>query len=417
MKSVGIFSAQVQRRMAANPLRIILEDFASDLESAGYLRSTIQEYLRVAEHFASWLARRHLSPPQITAEVVERFVRLHLPRCHCPKPAATTARNCRSALHQLLRVLQRRAVIVQKPALLTPIDRLVGGFDHYMSQVCGLADATRLQRRRFSRQFLRWRFGRQHRLRPEQIRRPDLLRFIGSRAKTLRPGSVKVLTASLRSFLRFLQMEGRVQPTLVAAVPSLPAWERFTVPPTLSRQQIADLLRSFDRSTPLGRRDYAMTLCMTELGLRLSEVAQLSIADLDWRKGTLRLIKNKTRRERLLPLPARLGRALVSYLRHGRLAVGQQRIFLCHHFPWGSPLGTGQVRYAIQKAYVRAGIPATRIHLLRHSFATNLHQQGTSIKALADLLGHQSLESTTIYTRVNLRQLRLVAMPWPGSRR
>jgi site-specific recombinase XerD len=227
---------------------------------------------------------------------------------------------------------------------------------------------------------------------------------------------VKVLTVSLRSFLRFLQMEGKVKPTLAAAVPSLPAWERSTVPRTLSRGQIADLLRCFDRSTPLGRRDYAMTLCMTELGLRLGEVALLSIDNLDWRAGTLRLAKNKTGRERLLPLPSRVGRALISYLRRGRPSTAHKRIFLCHHFPHGTPLGTGQVRYAIQKAYARAGIAATRVHLLRHSFATNRHQQGASLKALADLLGHQSLESTTIYTRVNLRQLRRVAMPWPGSK-
>ena len=76
---------------------------------------------------------------------------------------------------------------------------------------------------------------------------------------------------------------------------------------------------------------------------------------------------------------------------------------------------TSQIRYAIQKAYIHAGIPATRIHLLRHSFATNLHQHGTGVKELADLLGHQSLESTTIYTRVNLPQLRMVAMPWPRT--
>jgi site-specific recombinase XerD len=158
-----------------------------------------------------------------------------------------------------------------------------------------------------------------------------------------------------------------------------------------------------------------MTLCMSELGLRLSEVAQLSLDDLDWRQGTLRLVKNKTGRERLLPLPQRLGKALVAYLRRGRPTVAQKRIFLCHHFPYGTALGASQVRYAIQKAYARAGIPATRTHLLRHSFATNLHRQGTSLKALADVLGHQSLESTTIYTRVNLPQLRSVAMPWPAS--
>ena len=400
--------------MAANHLGIILDEFACNLQSAGYLRCNVQKYLRIAEHFGHWLGGCHLQPQQITPEVIDRFVSLHLPRCRCPKPAPTTAQRCRTALHRLLKLLQRRGLIAHRAEPLTPLDRLIGRFDNYMSQVCGLADASRLVFRRNSRQFLLWRFtGRSLRL--EQIRRCDLLRFVGSRAKTLRPRSVKLLTASLRAFLRFLQMEGRVKPTLVAAVPGLPAWERSTAPRTLSRDQLADLLRCFDRSTSLGRRDYAMTLCMTELGLRLSEVAQLSLNDLDWRKGTLRLAKNKTGRERLLPLPFRLGRALASYLRRGRPSVAQKRIFLCHHFPRGTPLGTGQVRYAIQKAYARAGIPATRIHLLRHSFATNLHQQGTGVKALADLLGHKSLESTTIYTRVNLRQLRLVAMPWPRS--
>ena len=414
MKRVDLFCAYVRRRMAANHLGIILEDFVGDLEKAGYFGSTIREYARVAEHFTSWWGRCHRSGEQISAVEMERFLSRHLPQCRCPKPAPTTTRNCRTAIHRLLGFLQRRGAIVQSSERLTAIERLIGRFEHHLSQVCGLADATRRQRRRYGRQFLRWRFGKQP-LRVAHIDRSDLVRFVGARAKTLRPASVKVLTVALRSLLRFLQLEGRVKSTLLAAVPSLPAWERFAAPQTLSRRQIADLLRSFDRSTPLGRRDYAMTLCMTELGLRLSEVAQLSLDDLDWHKATLRLVKNKTGRERLLPLPQRLGKALVGYLRRGRPTVAQKRIFLCHHFPYATPLGASQVRYAIQKAYARAGIPATRTHLLRHSFATNRHRQGASLKALADVLGHQSLESTTIYTRVNLPQLRSVAMPWPAS--
>lgn len=415
MKRVALFSSCVRCRMAASHLGIILEDFAHDLEKAGYLGSSIREYLRVAEHCSLWLARRHLGARRITAELIGRFVRLHLPRCRCPKPANSTARSCLTALHRLLEYLQRRGVVVQRPEPSTPIDRLVGGYDRYMSQTCGLADATRLHRRRYCREFLRWRFGN-GRLRPEQIQRSDVLRFVGSRSKLLRPASLKVFTVSLRSFLRFLQLQGRVKPTLVAAVPSLPAWERFRMPQTLSREQIARLLRGFDRSTAVGRRDFAITLCMTELGLRISEIAHLSLHDLDWRKGTLRLVKSKVGRERLLPLPRCLGQALASYLRHGRPTGAQAPVFLCHHFPYGTPLSTGQVGYAIRKAYARAGLPVTRTHLLRHSFATHLHQQGASVKALADVLGHQSLESTTIYTRVNLRQLRSVAMPWPGSK-
>ena len=204
MKRVELFSAFVRCRMAASHLGIILEDFARDLENAGYLRSTIQDYLRVAEHFSFWLARRHLSVRQITAELTNRFVRLHLPRCCCPKPANSTARNCLPALHRLWEFLQRRGVVVQRPEPSTPIDRLVGSYEDYMSQTCGLAHATRVHRRRYGREFLRWRFGKQP-LRPEHIQRSDLLRFVGSRSKVLRPASVKVLTISLRSFLRFLQ--------------------------------------------------------------------------------------------------------------------------------------------------------------------------------------------------------------------
>ena len=161
MKRVTFFGAYVRRRMAANHLGIILEDFSNDLQRAGYLRCTIQEYLRAAEHFGLWLGRCNLTPQRITAEVMDRFVRRHLPWCRCPKPAATTARGCRTALHRLLEFLQRHEVITQRPAPLKPIDRLVGSFEHYMSHACGLADATRLQRRRYSRQFLMWRFGEQ----------------------------------------------------------------------------------------------------------------------------------------------------------------------------------------------------------------------------------------------------------------
>ena len=414
MKRVDLFSAYVRHRMAASHLGIILEDFACDLKKAGYLRCTIQEYLRVAEHFSRWLSRHQLNAREISGELIQRFIRAHLPRCRCPQPANSSARSCHTALHRLWEFLQRRGVVVQKLEPSTAIDRLVESYDGYMSHTCGFAEATRLHRQRYAREFLTWRFGKQA-LRPELIQRSDVLRFVGSRSKCLRPGSVKVLTVSLRSFFRFLQLQGRVKPSLVAAVPSLPAWERFRLPQTLSRKQLSGLLRSCDRATAVGRRDFAMILCMTELGLRISEVAHLSLPDLDWRKGTLRLIKSKVGRERLLPLPRRLGKALASYLRRGRPSVAQRQIFLCHHFPCGSPLSTGQVGYAIRKAFARAGLDVTRTHLLRHSFATLLHQQGASVKALADVLGHQSLESTTIYTRVNLPQLRTVALPWPNS--
>ncbi len=130
--------------------------------------------------------------------------------------------------------------------------------------------------------------------------------------------------------------------------------------------------------------------CLVEMTHRTGAKMTLHLPEAS---STLRLIKSKVGRERLLPLPQRLGKALASYLRWGRPAVVHRQVFLCHHFPYGSPLSTGQVGYAIRKAFTRAGLSVTRTHLLRHSFATNLHQQGASVKALADGLGHQAWTS------------------------
>jgi len=177
MKRVAIFSPHVQRRMAANHLNIILDAFARDLENAGYLRCNIQKQIRIAEHFGRWLGQRRLQPRQITREVIDRFVRLHLPQCHCPEPAPTTAQRCRAALNRLLELLRRRGLVGQRPDPLTPLDRLVGRFDNYLMHLLGLAGASRRVYCRFGHQFLQWRFGKLS-PRPEQIRRSDLVRFV-----------------------------------------------------------------------------------------------------------------------------------------------------------------------------------------------------------------------------------------------
>jgi site-specific recombinase XerD len=114
-------------------------------------------------------------------------------------------------------------------------------------------------------------------------------------------------------------------------------------------------------------------------------------------------------------LPARLARAIASYLRHGRPPSGHREVFLRHRTPLGRPLRPVAVRWAMRRRYERVGIRATGTHILRRTFATRLHQRGASLKLVADFLGHQDLGTASVYARVNLKELRRLVLQWPKT--
>jgi integrase/recombinase XerD len=199
----------------------------------------------------------------------------------------------------------------------------------------------------------------------------------------------------------------------VSAVPTIPVWRLSSIPKALPPEDLDRFLRSFDRSTPGGRRDYAMALCMADCGLRACEVAALRLKDVDWRQATLRIPATKTLRSRLLPLTSRVGRAIAAYLRNGRPQSPERGLFLLRYAPWTSAT-TFTVRRALMRAYERSDAdPWSGPHALRHTLATRMVQQGARIKEIADVLGHARIDTTFIYTKVNLPMLRRVAMPWP----
>ena len=410
-------SAFVRRRMAASHLGIILDDFALDLQARGHVLTVIQSYGQIAEHFSRWLATQHLPMRQLDELVVEQFICGHLSHCHCPRPAPTHPGNCRSALTRLLVFLRQTHQIraaVSEPV--SKVERLVKQYDRHLDEVAGLTLATRQYRCRYAREFLRTR-QRQGRIQLSNLSAKTLTRYVERRAQGLKPASLRVLTTALRSLLSFLHFSGRLRQSWAQAVPRPAAWPRRSLPPVLSAEQYQNFLNCFDPTTRTGRRDFAMALCLCMLGLRTHEVAGLSLADVDWRQATVHLRHTKQQRERLLPLPPRLRRALIVYLRNGRPATRSRALFVRHQAPLGEALQAHHVRSAMRRAFARCGIAPDRVHSLRHTFATRLHRKGVGLKAIADLLGHASLDTTAGYARVNLEELRQAALPWPERRR
>jgi len=405
--------AFMRRRMAASQLGIILFDFALYLRGTGYARKSLHQLLAVVEHFSRWMSTQSLRVRDLDEAVVERFVRSHLPRCRCPKPAPRARIHYRSALRLLLSFLREHAALRSKPpGRLYGFGKLLIQYDDYLNRVAGLTEGTRDDRLRYAREFLRWRFGRD-RVQPRSLSPTDANRFLRKRASGLKPASVRAAASSLRSLMRFLHSTGRMDRRLAEAVMCPPPWPHSPVPDTLSEAELEAFLSSFDRNTPLGRRDFAIALCLCLLGLRASEVASLRLEDVNSSARTLHLRDTKTRRARVLPLPRCVVKALSVYIKQDRPSTCSKVIFIRHVAPLQEPRGSFLVQHAMQRAFARCGLGPRRVHILRHTFATRLHRRGVGLKAIADLLGHQSLVTTAGYARVNLDQLRLAALPWP----
>ena len=156
---------------------------------------------------------------------------------------------------------------------------------------------------------------------------------------------------------------------------------------------------------------------MLNLGLRSGEVAFLELTDIDWRRSIIRLRCNKNRMSRELPLMHRCGNALADYLQWGRPESLSQKVFVRHSTPSGYDLSSENVRGAMRRAYKRAGLPQewTGTHILRHTAATRMFNNGASLKEIADVLGHQSIDTTIIYTKVNTVAMKTVCQAWPGA--
>jgi site-specific recombinase XerD len=296
------------------------------------------------------------------------------------------------------------------------VDRLITAYDWHMDRVCGLSVETRRRRRRCARQFLGWRFGRgQPQL--EQLQARQVSSYVFLRARRLGPTGIRALVVNLRNFLRFLEFSGRLRPGLAEAVPQPVPPLPPPPPKTLEPEQWRKFLNSFPRSTAKGRRDYAIVRCLAELALRGQEVVSLTLDDLDWRAMTVRLAQTKQQRQRLLPLPNGVAKAIVSYLQHGRPPTQSRMLFVHHLAPVGQALRAQSVRVLVRRAFARCGLKASGTYILRHTWATWAHRRGTGLKLIADLLGHRSLGSTQRYAHVNLEELRQVALPWPRIKR
>ena len=291
------FCPRVVRRLRSCAHAAMLKEFLGRLHDRGLSRNTIQNYLHAAQVFLQWLRKRRQPIDSADETTVRAFA--------CRRPCGNRPRaNAHAALRHLLRCLRETGVVAPRPpASRSAVERIVADYDAYLHGTCGLAASTRLYRRRYSREFIQFVFG-SGRIGWKGLR-PDHIQSFIARYGDGRVAAAGVAAGSLRSFLRWLQFQGKIGPGLTGAVPRLPRWRLVGLPTVMDDRQLQAFLASFDQSRPSGRRDYAMALCMVDLGLRVAEVVDLTLDDLNETIGTLRLTAGKSRG--IVCCPCRIG--------------------------------------------------------------------------------------------------------------
>ncbi len=403
---MGRPTSRVSRVVVAGPLAAFAKAFAAELEARGYTRRSAIGQLRQVGRLSCWLETNSLTATDLSVRRVEEFLAFQRTE------GGSRSQWSRPGLLCLLDVLGAEGVPTgEDPAVsCSPTATLLGSFDHHLRIERGLAAGTVRGYVGHVRWFLD-RLGSAPAL--DGLTAADVSAAVLRRSANVSVSTTQYFVAALRSFLRFCFLEGLVDRDLSQATLSVTGRRRSSLPKGITKPDADALLGSCDRRTGVGRRDYAVILVLLRLGLRRAEVASLKLDDLDWRAGEM-VVHGKGARQDRLPLPADVGEAIAGYLQRGRPTSDSRQLFLQARAPF-TPIASGTVSSTVRRACRRAGIAEVGAHRLRHTAACEMAAAGVPLVEIAQVLRHHSLQSTALYARVDVEQLRLLAAPWPAG--
>jgi integrase/recombinase XerD len=384
-----------------------LDELAGTMAREGFAALTIVEHLRTCVQLARWAERRGIDLARWDECILSGF------RRHLVKRRLTKCNRVVGHAAQFLAFLRARGVIA--PAMPAPAPTsapIVELFVSWMVRHRGVAPHT-IHRYRRALDLFVTALGEDPATYDVASIRAFVVEQLGRRGRC----ETRAAVTAIRSFLRFLVMEGRLAPGIEQCVPTVPQWRLSSLPRYLEARDVESVVDSCDLTTGHGIRDHAVLLLLSRLGLRAGDIVAMTIDDIDWRRGTL-CVQGKSHREAVLPLPQDVGDALLAYLERGRPRSDSKRVFLTVLAPTRPFASSSAVSDIVRFALARAGVcnpPSRGAHLLRHSAATAMLRAGGSLETIAAVLRHQSPDTTTHYAKVDVAMLLEVAQPWPGG--
>lgn len=374
----------------------------------GYSAKSIRLTIQTISAFVEWKKDcRNGGPAVVLYDDIDRFI-------ECRAATATLRHGERRSIRLLRAKLIEAGVVHQPPPAVHPIDDLTGKFSIELRRR-GYAAPTISAHMRYSKQFLgaSWIEGSGI----THLQYDDIRDYLASQFERHTVATSKIISSRLRVFLQFCWNARVIELDLARAVPMVKSHRLSSLPSFMSVGQLDEVLAACDRATVAGRRDFAILMLLSRLGLRAKEVALLSLDDIDWRRGIVQ-VHGKGGRVAAMPLPQDVGAAIADYIVDGRPSSGARTIFHrvetpCTPFSNATPVIL-IARRALKRAKI-TGLRSHHAHIFRHTFATIAIRSGVSLTELAQVLRHKQPDTTRIYAKLDTEGLRSLARPWLGA--
>lgn len=387
-----------------------IDEFASQLLLEGYPKKTLRNRFLVIKALNQWLIKTKLDLKTLDSFNINQFIKYRL------KNNVMIGRGELVTLNKFITLLRSKAFIpseklVKKKKSL--IEEELSTYKNFLITEKGLSLSTISRYLGLNEKFLKYIFDN-HPIDYQDISSQDIIKFIKKFACKNSICSSRMMVGSIRSFLNFLVYHGEINHSLVECIPGIPNRRLTTIPYYLSEKDLSHLLICSKGKTPAKRRNYSILLLLSRLGLRASEIVKLSLDDINWEQGEI-IIQGKGYKQVKYPLPADIGRSLVAYLKYVRPHSANRRVFFTIRPPY-RPFKNGvTVSTIVKRALITAGLNPKKkgAHLLRHTLATECLRKGASLIEISEILGHESIDTTAIYAKVDFAQLRTLTMPWP----
>lgn len=407
-----IFKSQATiQKLREGILGKYIDAFATYFVEQGYSQKTLRYRFGLVSKLNIWLQVHKLKLNNFNEQQISQFIQYR------KKTTANFIRKGDGKTLQLLVEFLRNKGVIPEQKILAPenesVEKLIREFTLYLLEEKGLLASTAKRNGDVIRQFLLKLFGQQ-RFNSQELTRSSLITYISDCREHYSSKNTQLIASILRSFLYFLLITGEIKTELAQCIPSIHGYRATHLPVFLTADQIKKLLSACDQSTPSGCRNYAILLLLIRLGVRASEVLKLSLDDINWSQGTIK-ITGKRKKRRVLPIPHDVGKAIATYLKKARPHCSSRQVFIRSRAPFQGLHNSSNISSIVRRALITAGLSPQQqgAHLLRYTAATEALRCGATLFEIGDLLGHCSVDTTALYTKVDIVRLKEIAMPWP----
>ena len=402
------------RKLRSDPLGNLLDGYCDWLLDDGFSPVTIRNHLSKITHLNSYLREKNAGQLPLTAKDIEDFFKAYLSKAKYQKPSEHRLHNIQWSINRFVKYLSHLQLydpLIESPIFQPLLDSYLKWMRDYQYATQGTLD----RRSQSLKQFLEW-LGSQATVAGMSALTPEVVEhYFLSYAQNIGRSARRSMQSSLRTFFRFCLQQGFISQPLDGAVPTLRAYKLASVPQGLTDEQAQKVLKTINRCSKTGRRDYAICRMLYTYGVRSGQIRALRLQDIDWTADQIFFKALKNGKSSLLPLTTEVGQSLLDYLQNARPPSTCSEVFITVRAPYRPLFDTNTISSIISRNIIAAGINchSKGAHVFRHNFATRMLQKGHSLKEIADVLGHRHLGTTFIYTKVDFTILKQVGLVWP----